>query len=136
MRRRAGLGVAAMYARAMLAGELLPRVLAGVFAMLMLAAVASAVTLVLAYLSVHGFTLGGLERYTRTVGQVFTPAVTLVFMVKTLLLALAVSLVPAASAVYDLPRSRTRTGAEVQALVRLLVVMLLVEAASLLASYA
>ena len=119
-----------------LRAEVLPRVLAGGFAMLMLAAVASAVTLVLAYLSVHGFTLGGLERYTRTVGQVFTPAVTLVFMVKTLLLALAVSLVPAASAVYDLPRSRTRTGAEVQALVRLLVVMLLVEAASLLASYA
>jgi len=39
----------------------------------------------------HGFTLGGLERYTRTVGQVFSPAVTLIFTLKTLLLALAVS---------------------------------------------
>ena len=116
--------------------EVLPRVLAGGFAVLMLAAVASAVTLVLAYLTVHGFTLGGLERFTRTVGQVFSPAVTLVFMVKTLLLALAVSLVPVASAIHDRPRGRARTGGEVEALVRLLLVMLLIEAVSLAANYA
>lgn len=116
--------------------EVLPRVLAGGFAVLMLAAVASTVTLVLAYLSVHGFALGGLERFTRTVGQVFSPSVTLVFMVKTLLLALAVSLVPAASAIHDQPRGRVRSGGEVQALVRLLMVILLIEAASLAANYA
>jgi phospholipid/cholesterol/gamma-HCH transport system permease protein len=115
--------------------EVLPRVLAGAFAVLMLAAVAGVVTLLLAYLSVHGFTLGALERYTRTVGQVFSPAVTLIFMLKTLLLAAAVALLPAASALYDLPRGRIRTSAELQALVRLFLIMLLIEAASLVGNY-
>jgi phospholipid/cholesterol/gamma-HCH transport system permease protein len=118
-----------------LAHEVLPRVIAGVFAVLMLAAVAGVVTLVLAYLTVHGFTVGGFERYTRTVGQVFTPAVTLIFTIKTFLLALAVSLIPAASALYDLPRGRARTSAELQALIRLFLVMLLIEAASLVGNY-
>jgi phospholipid/cholesterol/gamma-HCH transport system permease protein len=136
MRQRGELEAMRARGRDPLRQEVLPRVLAGGFAVLMLAAVASAVTLVLAYLSVHGFTLGGLERFTRTVGQVFSPAVTLVFMVKTLLLALAVSLVPVASAIHDLPRASTRTGGEVQALVRLLVVILLIEAVSLAANYA
>jgi phospholipid/cholesterol/gamma-HCH transport system permease protein len=115
--------------------EVLPRVIAGAFAVLMLAAVAGAVTLLLAYLNVHGFALGGLERYTRTVGQVFSPTVTLIFAMKTFLLALAVSLIPVASALYDLPRGRVRTSAELQALVRLFLVMLLIEAASLVGNY-
>ncbi len=115
--------------------EVLPRVLAAGFAVMMLAAVAGVVTLILAYLSVHGFTVGGLERYTRTVGQVFTPTVTLIFTIKTFLLALAVSLIPVASALYDLPRGRVRTSAELQALVRLFVVMLLIEAISLVGNY-
>jgi phospholipid/cholesterol/gamma-HCH transport system permease protein len=115
--------------------EVLPRVLAGGFAVMMLAAVASVVTLALAYLSVHGFTLGGLGRYTRTVGQVFSPAVTLIFTIKTFFLALAVSLIPVSSALYDLPSARVRTSAELQALVRLFVVMLLIEVASLVGNY-
>jgi phospholipid/cholesterol/gamma-HCH transport system permease protein len=115
--------------------EVLPRVLAGAFAVLMLASVAGVVTLVLAYLTVHGFTLGGLERYTRTVGQVFTPAVTVIFAVKTLLLAVAVSLIPVTSALYDSPRGGSRSSVEVRALVRLFLVMLLIEAASLVGNY-
>jgi len=39
---------------------------------LLLAAVSSVLTLLLAYLSVHGFTLGGFDRYTRIVGRVFS----------------------------------------------------------------
>jgi phospholipid/cholesterol/gamma-HCH transport system permease protein len=115
--------------------EVLPRVLAGMFSVLMLAAVAGVVTLVLAYLSVYGFTTEGFERYTRTVGQVFSPAVTLIFTIKTFLLSLAVALLPVASALYDLPRTRSRTSAELQALVRLFLVMLLIEAASLVGNY-
>ncbi len=115
--------------------EVLPRVLAGGFAVLMLAAVAGVVALVLAYLTVHGFTLGGLERYTRTVGQVFTPPLTLIFAIKTFLLALAVSLVPIASGLYDESRPGTRATPVLQALVRLFAVMLLIEAASLIGNY-
>ena len=118
-----------------LAHEVLPRTLAGAFAVLMLAVVAGLVTLVLAYLTVHGFTPGAFERYTRTVGQVFSPAVTLIFTIKTFLLALAVSLIPVASAIYDLPHGKARTSAEVRALVRLFLMMLLIEAASLVGNY-
>jgi len=115
--------------------EVLPRVLAAALAVLLLAAVASVTTLVLAYLTVHGFALGGFERYTRIVGQVFTPPVTLVFMLKTLLLALAVSLIPAASAIDAQSPSGARMGAELQALVRLFLVMLLIEVMSLVGNY-
>jgi phospholipid/cholesterol/gamma-HCH transport system permease protein len=115
--------------------EVLPRVMAGVFSVLMLAAVAGVVTLVLAYLTVYGFTSEGFDRYTRTVGQVFSPAVSLIFTIKTFLLSVAVALMPVASALYDLPRTRSRTSAELQALVRLFLVMLLIEAASLVGNY-
>ena len=115
--------------------EVLPRVIAAVVAVLLLAAVASVTTLVLAYLTVHGFALGGFERFTRLVGQVFTAPVTLIFMLKTLLLALSVSLIPLASAIDAQSRSGARTGAELQALVRLFLVVLLIEVMSLVGNY-
>ncbi len=115
--------------------EVLPRVAAGAFAVLMLAAVSCAVTLVLAYLSVYGFTAGGFAAYTRTVGRVFNPAVTLVFGLKILFLGLAVSLIPIASVLYDAPRARSRTSAELQGLVRMFLVIVLIEGVSLVGNY-
>lgn len=116
--------------------EVLPRVLAGLFAVLALAAVAALIALVLAYALVYGLTPWGFEPYTRTVGQVFTPAVTLVFLMKTVLLGLAVSLIPMASVFVDSGRRRARTSAEVQALLRMALAVLLIEAASLMVNYA
>jgi phospholipid/cholesterol/gamma-HCH transport system permease protein len=115
--------------------EVLPRIVAGVFAVVMLAAVSSVVTLVLAYLSVYGFTGGGFAAYTRTVGRVFGPAVTLIFALKILFLGLAVSVIPIASVLYDAPRANSRSSAELQALVRMFLVILLIEAASLVGNY-
>src|SRR3989344_5859785 len=54
--------------------ELLPRVIAGVFACITLAALSCVVALVLAYLGVYGFNLAGLPSYTRMFGQVITPS--------------------------------------------------------------
>jgi phospholipid/cholesterol/gamma-HCH transport system permease protein len=135
MRARGELDALRARSRDPLREEVLPRVLAGGFAVLLLAAVAGVVALLLAYLTVHGFTLGGLERYTRTVGQVFNPPLTLIFGIKTVLLALAVSLVPIASGLYDRPRPGSGVTPVLQALVRLFVVMLLIEAASLIGNY-
>lgn len=120
---------------ALLADEVLPRVLATIFSVVTLAAVSGVVTLLLAYVSVYGFVGGGLDAYTRTVGHVFHPAVTLVFVLKTLFLALAVALIPIGSALYDLPRRRTRASAGTQVLVRLFLVILLIEALSLVGNY-
>jgi phospholipid/cholesterol/gamma-HCH transport system permease protein len=116
--------------------EVLPRAVAGAFATLLLVAVSCVLTLVLAYLSVYGFTGAGFANYTRTVGRVFSPSVTLIFCMKAFLLSIAVAVLPIASVLLDVPRVRTRTSAEVQGLVRVFSIILLIEAVSLVGNYA
>jgi phospholipid/cholesterol/gamma-HCH transport system permease protein len=114
--------------------EVLPRALAGVFAVLMLASVSCVLTLVLAYLSSYGFTRWGFEGYTHTVGQIFSPAVAVIFMLKIALMSLAVSLIPVVSVLYD-PPTRSRSSVEMRGLVRMFMAILLIEAASLIGNY-
>lgn len=120
--------------------ELTPRVLASTFAVLLLAAISSVLCLTLAYLLVHGLSPWGLDRFTRTVGRIFSPSVTLIFVMKTVALAFAVALVPPGSALHDArPASDARTGdggLELAGMVRLLGAMLLVELVALAAHYA
>lgn len=116
--------------------EVLPRVAAAVFSVCLLAALACSVTLVLAYLSVYGFNPSGFEAYTRVVGRIFGPAVGLIFAMKVLFLALAVSLIPAASALFGIVRAHARTEAELRGLVRMFVVILGIELLSLVGNYA
>lgn len=119
-----------------LQAEVLPRALAGLFAVLMLAAVSGLVALVLAYLLAHGLSPWGLAGYTRMVGQVLSPAVTVVFVGKTLALALVVALLPLGSALHDADAGRGGQGAELQGLVRLASAILLIEVGSLMINYA
>lgn len=118
-----------------LAEELLPRLLAGMFSVLLMAAVSCVLTLALAYLSVHGFTWGGFDGYTRTVGRVFNPAVSMIVALKVVCLSGAVSLVPMASALQGGRRPGARASAELQSLVRMFLLILLIEAASLVGNY-
>lgn len=118
--------------------EVLPRVVAGMFAGLTLAALSSVVVLVVAYLAGYGFTLSGVAAYTRLFGQVFSPAVVLIFVLKTLFFSLAVALIPMASALYGLPGKSSasmRTSTEMRGLVRMFAVILLIEVASLVGNY-
>ena len=118
-----------------LRNEVLPRVVGGVFAVWTLVAVNCVVALTVAYLVVYGFEVGGFALYTRTVGQVFSPDVTLIFALKTLFLSFAVAVIPMASA-WSGPRSaRASTGHELRVLVRLFVVILLIEVVSLVGNY-
>ena len=120
--------------QARLRHELMPRVLADAFSVLTLAMVSSVIALVLAYLTVHGLSLWGLAGYTRTVGQVFDLAVTLGFLLKTLLFSLAVAVVPMAASLA--PARQITTSDTVQpGAVRLFLVLLLIEAASLAVKY-
>ena len=89
------------------------------FAVLTLAMVSSVLVLVLAYLNVYGLSPWGLDDYTRTVGRVFEPTVTIGFALKTVLFGFAVAVIPAAAIVeiqrygYDKrspPCSRARCG--------------------------
>ncbi len=115
--------------------EVLPRVVAGVFAVWLCTALSAVLTLVVSYLVVYGFTPFGWAPYTRTVGQVFAPAVTLVFVVKTLLFSLAVAVVPMAAATQTQAQAASGGGAEIQGLVRMFMLLLLFEALSLLGNY-
>jgi phospholipid/cholesterol/gamma-HCH transport system permease protein len=116
--------------------EVLPRVVAGVFSTVTLAALSCVVALAVSYLAVYGFVVSGLPGYTRMFGQVFSPAVSLIFVLKTLLFSLAVSLIPMASGLYDKADSGSRTRTDLRGLVRMFAVILLVEVASLVGNYA
>ena len=115
--------------------EVLPRVVAGVFCSLLLAAVSCVVTLFVAYLSTYGFTTAGFGAYTRTVGHVFSPAVSLIFGLKTLFFGVTVALMPIAAALDASPRRRTSTSVELQGLVRMFLALVLIEVASLVGNY-
>jgi phospholipid/cholesterol/gamma-HCH transport system permease protein len=91
--------------------------------------------LVLAYLNVYGLSPWGLQDYTRTVGRIFEPIVTVGFALKTVLFGLAVALVPSA-AILELQRYPRRLASTVQpGALRLLFVLLLIEAGSLAIKY-
>jgi len=115
--------------------EVLPRVIGGMFAVWTLVAVSCVVALIVGYLVVFGFALGGFSAYTRTVGQVFTPDVTLIFTLKTFFLSLAVAVIPITWAWGGPQTARSPAGRELQVLVRLFVVILLIEVVSLVGNY-
>jgi phospholipid/cholesterol/gamma-HCH transport system permease protein len=115
--------------------ELLPRALGALFSVLLLATLSGVVALVLAYLTVYGFSPWGFASYTRSVGGVFTPAVTLIFTLKTLFFSLAVAVVPlAASAQRDQSGRYTRRS-DISEFARLFSVVLLIEVVSLVGNY-
>ncbi|HEX7441709.1 MAG TPA: ABC transporter permease, partial [Caldimonas sp.] len=133
--RRAGSGNVPTSGRDPLRDEVLPRVIGGIFAVWTLVAVNCIVALFVAYLVVYGFAIGGFKVYTHTVGQVFSPDVTLIFTLKTLLLSLAVALVPMTWAWRGPWSEGSATGRELQVLVRLFVGILLIEVVSLVGNY-
>ena len=115
--------------------ELLPSVVAGVFAVLTLAAVSCVISLMLAYFSIYGFTTWAFTGYSRIVGQIFSPVVTLIFALKTMFFSLAVSLIPAGISLQDLPSTLSRASVELQGLIRMFAVLLLIELLSLVGNY-
>lgn len=120
-------------------GEVVPEVIASAFSVLSLAMVSSVIVLVLAYLNVYGLSPWGLVDYTRTVGRVFDPVVTIGFALKTILFGMAVAVIPMA-AMFELRRqngiTRSAAPSTVQpGAMRLFFVLLLIEAASLTVKY-
>lgn len=115
--------------------EFFPRVAAGIFAVWMLAAVSCVMTLILAYLSLYGFTPWALPGYTRVVGQVFNPAVSLILVLKIAFFSFAVGLIPMASSFYFGGSYRSKVTHGLSDMVRLFAVILLIEVASLMGNY-
>lgn len=113
--------------------ELTPRVLADAFSVLALAMVSSLIALVLTYVMVYGLSPWGLPGFTRTVGQVFDLTVSLSFVIKAFLFSMAVAVVPMAASLEQDPALADK-GMQPGS-VRLFLVLLLVEAASLVVKY-
>jgi phospholipid/cholesterol/gamma-HCH transport system permease protein len=115
--------------------DLVPQLLANAFSVLSLAMASSVIVLLLAYLNVYGLSPWGIPDYTRTVGRVFDPTVTVGFVFKTVLFGLAVAVIPSA-AILELLRRPRRYNSNVQpGALRLLFVLLLIEASSLAVKY-
>ncbi|GAC1528730.1 MAG: hypothetical protein NVS2B4_06790 [Ramlibacter sp.] len=115
--------------------EVLPRVLAGAFSTVTLAALSCGLATVLAYLAVYGATVAGLPAYTRMFGHVFTPSVSLIFLLKTVFFSAAVAIIPVATGAEQPGRPGSREHAALQGLVRVFAVLLLLEAGSLVGNY-
>ena len=111
--------------------EFLPRVLAGIYASITLAGLSCVVALVMAYLGVYGLNMAAFATYTRMFGQVFTPQVTLLFVLKTLLFGMTVALVPTVAGLHGLGRQQSEVGA----LARMFAVLLLIEVLFLMGNY-
>lgn len=118
-----------------IAVEVLPRLLAGVFSCITLAALSSVVAGVLAYFAVYGFTSAGILSYVHVFGHVFEPVFTLIFVLKTVLFSLAVSIIPMASGLNNIEDDGSRESAALQGLVRMFGVLLILEALSLVGNY-
>ena len=129
--------------------EVLPRVLAGMFSLIALVALSGVAALAFIYAAIHGFSGAGIASYTRLIGQVFEPAVTLVFGLKTLSLCIVVALVPMASSHFQMHHGATwidagaatgqrkirSTSEELQEMVLLFGLVLAIEILSLIANY-
>ena len=114
--------------------EFFPRAVAGMFSVWLLGAVSCVLTLILAYLTIYGFTPYALQGYTRVVGQIFTPPVALILVLKIFFFSLAVGLIPLASS-FHAGSWRLRHVHGLSDMVRMFSVLLLIEAASLVGNY-
>lgn len=115
--------------------EVLPRLLAGIFCCITLAALSCVVAGIVAYLAVYGFNGAGITAYTRMAGRVFEPLFTFIFVLKTLFFAIAVSVIPMASGLNNIEDDGSRESAALQGLVRMFAVLLVLEALSLVGNY-
>jgi phospholipid/cholesterol/gamma-HCH transport system permease protein len=111
--------------------DYLPQVLGTTFSVLLLAAIASTLTLILAYLAVYGFSPWGFPAFTHMVGHVFDPAVMVIFCMKSFLFSLSVAIIPLASGLQE-----PDDGSPVApGTVRLFLVLVLIEAGMLAIKY-
>jgi phospholipid/cholesterol/gamma-HCH transport system permease protein len=84
---------------------------------------------------VYGFSPWGMGYYTRTVGRVFDPIVTIGFVAKTIGFGLAVAVIPTAALLQVQRTGRKRKSTVQPGAIGLLVVLFMIEALSLLIKY-
>ena len=106
-----------------------------IHSVILLAALSGVIALVLTYLMVYGASPWALAGYTRDVGSVFTPVVSLIFGFKTFFFSLAVAVVPLAGAAEPDAHGRFVPRSDMTEFARLFSVLLMVEIVSLVGNY-
>lgn len=115
--------------------ELVPRVIGSAVSVVALTCVTGVIALALAYVGVYGFSPWGVAGYTRTVGHVFDLQITIGLALKTLLFGLAVAVIPITASLEASREVRLAPVAVLRGMVRLFLVLVLLEAASLAVKY-
>lgn len=110
--------------------QLIPYVLGGAGAVIVLAVLGGLSTLAVAYLVVHGFSQWAFADYARLIGLVFDPTMSVVFSLKLLLFAVVVGLVPTSVVIDAGPADSVAR--QMRVMVRLLLLLILIEVALLI----
>ncbi len=114
---------------------LVPRVIGSTLSVISLTAVGGAISLILAYVGVYGFSPWGFEDFTRSVGQVFEATAVLGLALKSVLFGLAVAVIPITASL-EMPREmRFAPIAVLNGMVRLFLTLALIEGGSLAVRY-
>ena len=115
--------------------ELVPRVVGSAVSVVALTVIAGSMALVLAYVAMYGFSPGGMEDYADAIGAIFDIHVTLGLGLKALFFGLAVAIIPITASL-EVPREvRFAPIAVLSGMVRLFLVLMLIEGASLAVKY-
>ena len=111
--------------------ELVPRVIAYSFSVVTMVVASGFITLLLAYVSVYGFSPWGLPEFERVVGQAFTRVETLSFAIKLVFYSLAVAVIPIAASLNAVTLGADATSRLQPGTARLLMALFVIEALSL-----
>lgn len=109
--------------------QIVPGVAGNLLAVVVLTLASGLFVLAVAYLVSYGVTPWGLTDYTRLVGQVFDPVTAPTLLLKIVLFGIAVAVAPV-TVVLDPPR-RAASGSEMRVMVRLLLLLVAIEGATL-----
>lgn len=115
--------------------ELVPRVIGSAVSVVALTSVTGVIALALAYVGVYGLSPWGAAGYTRTIGHVFDLQVMMGLSLKTLLFGLAVAVIPITASLESSREIRLAPVSVLRGMVRLFLVLVLLEAASLAVKY-
>ena len=114
---------------------LVPRVIGSTISVISLTAVGGAISLILAYVGVYGFSPWGLEDFTHSVGQIFDPMSTLGLSIKSVMFGLTVAVIPITASL-EMPRMmRLAPIGVLNGMVRLFLTLALIEGGSLAIRY-
>ncbi|THU02049.1 ABC transporter permease [Lampropedia puyangensis] len=114
--------------------EFLPRLLMGIYGVVMFSIMGSAIVTLTMYQGIYGYTWAGHETFTHVFARVMTPFFTFIFAGKAIAFGYIVALIPLTSA-FSSTRFGLRRDTELATLARMLLLLMAVQVLSLVINY-